>query len=83
MSDEEEIIEIERANHVHALERELSRVQAHAIKTASELIDVGVAIAEMYGETDEQRAHIRSTIGAAVDALIDGLYPKPGDERDE
>lgn len=39
------LIEIERANHVRALERELSRVQVHAIKTASALIDVGAAIA--------------------------------------
>nr|DAF39142.1 MAG TPA: outer membrane protein [Caudoviricetes sp.] len=37
----------------------------------------------MCGETDEQRAHIRSTIGAAVDALVDGLYPQAGEERDE
>lgn len=36
---EELLTEIERANHVRALERELSRVQAHAIKMASELID--------------------------------------------
>ena len=48
---EELLTENERANHVRALERELSRVQAHAIKTASE--------------------------------LIDGLYPKAGEERDE
>ena len=80
---EELLTEIERANHVRALERELSRVQAHAIKTASELIDAGADIAEMYGTTDEQRAHIRKTIGDAVDALIDGLYPQIGDERDE
>lgn len=80
---EELLTEIERANHVRALERELARVQAHAITTASELIDAGVAIAEMYGQTEEQRAHIRSTIGAAVDALVDGLYPQPGDERHE
>ena len=44
----EELNEIERANHVRALKRELSRVQVHAIKTASDLIDVGAAIAEKY-----------------------------------
>lgn len=80
---EEELTEIECANHVRALERELSRVQAHAIKTASALIDVGAAIAEKYAQTPEQRVSIRRTIGDAVDALIDGLYPQIGDECDE
>nr|DAL01875.1 MAG TPA: hypothetical protein [Caudoviricetes sp.] len=80
---EEELTEIERANHVRALERELSRVQAHAIKTASALIDVGAAIAEKYAQTPEQRVSIRRTIGTVVDELIDGLYPQIGDERDE
>jgi NADH:ubiquinone oxidoreductase subunit D len=80
---EEELTEIERANHVRALERELSRVQAHAIKTASALIDVGAAIAEKYAQTPEQRVSIRRTIGTVVDELIDGLYPQAGDERDE
>lgn len=80
---EEALIEIERANHVRALERELSRVQAHAIKTASALIDVGADIAEKYAQTPEQRVSIRRTIGAVVDELIDGLYPQVGDERDE
>lgn len=72
---EELLTEIERANHVRALERELSRVQAHAIKTASELIDAGADIAEKYAQTPEQRMNIRRTIGAVVDELIDGLYP--------
>lgn len=80
---EDLLIEIERANHVRALERELSRVQAHAIKTASALIDVGAAIAEKYAQTPEQRVSIRRTIGAVVDELIDGIYPQAGDERDE
>lgn len=80
---EEELTEIECANHVRALERELSRVQAHAIKTASALIDVGAAIAEKYAQTPEQRVSIRRTIGTVVDELIDGLYPQAGDERDE
>lgn len=80
---EDLLIEIERANHVRALERELSRVQAHAIKTASKLIDVGAAIAEKYSQTLEQRVSIRRTIGAVVDELIDGLYPQAGEERDE
>lgn len=79
----EELNEIERANHVRALERELSRVQVHAIKTASDLIDVGAAIAEKYAQTPEQRMSIRRTIGAVVDELIDGLYPQAGEERDE
>ena len=79
----EELNEIERANHVRALERELSRVQVHAIKTASDLIDVGAAIAEKYAQTPEQRLSIRRTIGAVVDELIDGLYPQAGEERDE
>ncbi len=79
----EELNEIERANHVRALERELSRVQVHAIKTASDLIDVGAAIAEKYAQTPEQRVSIRRTIGAVVDKLIDGLYPQAGEERDE
>ena len=52
---EEIFAEIERANHVRALERELYRVQAHAIKTASALIDVGADIAEKYAQTPEQR----------------------------
>lgn len=80
---DELLTENERANHVRALERELSRVQAHAIKTASELIDAGADIAEKYAQTPEERMSIRRAIGAVVDALIDGLYPKPGDERDE
>lgn len=79
----EELNEIERANHVRALERELSRVQVHAIKTASDLIDVGADIAEKYAQTPEQRMSIRRTIGAIVDKLIDGLYPQAGEERDE
>lgn len=79
----EELNEIERANHVRALERELSRVQVHAIKTASDMIDVGAAIAEKYAQTPEQRMSIRRTIGAVVDKLIDGLYPQAGEERDE
>lgn len=80
---EELLAEIERANHVRALKRELSRVQVHAIKTASDLIDVGAAIAEKYAQTPEQRVSIRRTIGAVVDKLIDGLYPQAGEERDE
>ena len=79
----EELNEIERANHVRALERELYRVQAHAIKTASDLIDVGADIAEKYSQTPEQRLSIRRAIGAVVDKLIDGLYPQAGEERDE
>nr|DAN41800.1 MAG TPA: hypothetical protein [Caudoviricetes sp.] len=79
----EELNEIERANHVRALERELSRVQVHAIKTASALIDVGADIAEKYSQTPEQRMSIRRAIGAVVDELIDGLYPQVGEERDE
>ena len=79
----EELNEIEHANHVRALKRELSRVQVHAIKTASDLIDVGAAIAEKYAQTPEQRVSIRRTIGAVVDKLIDGLYPQAGEERDE
>lgn len=79
----EELNEIERANHVRALERELSRVQVHAIKTASDMIDVGAAIAEKYAQTPEQRMSIRRTIGAVVGKLIDGLYPQAGEERDE
>lgn len=80
---EDLLTKIERANHVRALERELARVQAHAIKTASELIDVGADIAEKYAQTPEQRMCIRRAIGAVVDELIDGLYPKAGEERDE
>lgn len=80
---EELLLGIERANHVRALERELARVQAHAIKTASELIDVGADIAEKYAQTHEQRMCIRRAIGAVVDELIDGLYPQAGDERNE
>lgn len=80
---EELLLENERANHVRALERELSRVQAHAIKTASELIDVGADIAEKYAQPPEQRMCIRRAIGAVVDELIEGLYPKAGEERNE
>lgn len=80
---EEALVEIEHANHVRALERELSRVQAHAIKTASSLIDVGSDITEKYAQTPEQRVSIRRAIGAVVDELIDGLYPQAGEERDE
>ena len=79
----EELNEIERANHVRALERELSRVQVHAIKTASDLIDVGADIAEKYSQTPEQRVSIRRAIGAVVDELIDGLYPQAEEERNE
>lgn len=80
---EELLTEIERANHVRALERELARVQTHVIKTASDLIDAGADIAEKYAQTPEQRMSIRRTIGAVVDELIDGLYPQAGEERDE
>ena len=80
---EEDPIEIERENHVRALEEEITRLHQHVVTSAAALIDASVAIAEMYGTTDEQRAHIRKTIGDAVDALIDGLYPQIGDERDE
>ena len=80
---EELLAEIERANHVRALERELYRVQVHAIKTASALIDVGADIAEKYSQTPEKRMSIRRAIGAVVDELIDGLYPRAGEERDE
>lgn len=80
---DEALIEIECANHVRALERELCRVQAHAIKTASALIDVGADIAEKYAQTPEQRMSIRRAIGTVVDELIDGLYPQAGEERDE
>ena len=80
---EELLAEIERANHVRALERELYRVQVHALKTASALIDVGADIAEKYAQTPEQRMSIRRAIGAVVDELIDGLYPQAGEERDE
>lgn len=80
---EDLLTEIERANHVRAIERELSRVQAHAIKTASELIDAGADIAKKYAQTPEERMSIRRTIGAVVDELIDGLYPQAGDERNE
>lgn len=80
---EELLTEIECANHVRAVERELSRVQAHAIKTASELIDAGADIAEKYAQTPEQRMSIRRTIEAVVDELIDGLYPQAGEERNE
>lgn len=80
---EELLAEIERTNQVRALERELYRVQAHAIKTASALIDVGADIAEKYAQTPEQRMSIRRAIGAVVDELIDGLYPQAGEERDE
>lgn len=80
---EELLAEIERANHIRALERELYRVEAHAIKTASAMIDVGADIAEKYAQTPEQRMSIRRAIGAVVDELIDGLYPQAGEERDE
>lgn len=80
---EELLAEIECANHIRALERELYRIQAHAIKTASAMIDVGADIAEKYSQTPEQRMSIRRAIGAVVDELIDGLYPQAGEERDE
>ena len=79
----EDLNEIECANPARALESEVTRLCAHVVTSAAGLIDAGVAIAEMYGATDEQRAHIRSTIGAAVDALVDGLYPQAGEERNE
>ena len=78
---EEEIIE--RVNHVHALEREVARLCAHVVPSAAGLIDAGVAIAEKYAQTPEQRMSIRRTIGAIVDELLDGLYPQAGEERDE
>ena len=62
------------------LARELARVQAHAVSSAAILIDAGVAIADLCATTNEQRVYIRKTIG---DALIDGLYPQIGDERNE
>jgi len=80
---EELLLENERANHVRALERELARVQARAISSAAILIDAGVAIADLCATSNEQRTYIRKTIGDAVDALVDGLYPQIGDECDE
>lgn len=80
---EELLTKIERANHVRALERELARVQAHAVSSAAILIDAGVAIADLCATTNEQRVYIRKAIGDAVDALIDGLYPQAGEERNE
>lgn len=65
------------------LARELARVQAHAISSAAILIDAGVAIADLCATTNEQRTYIRKTIGDAVDALVDGLYPQIGDDHDE
>lgn len=65
------------------LARELARVQAHAISSAAILIDAGVAIADLCATTDVQRTYIRKTIGDAVDALVDGLYPQIGDDDDE
>ena len=65
------------------LARELARVQAHAISSAAILIDAGVAIADLCATSNEQRAYIRKTIGDAVDALVDGLYPQIGDDDDE
>ena len=65
------------------LARELARVQAHAISSAAILIDAGVAIADLCATTDVQRTYIRKAIGDAVDALIDGLYPQAGEERNE
>ena len=65
------------------LARKLARVQAHAISSAAILIDAGVAIADLCATSNEQRTYIRKTIGDAVDALVDGLYPQIGDERDE
>lgn len=65
------------------LARELARVQAHAIRSAAILIDAGVAIADLCATSNEQRVYIRKTIGDAVDALVDGLYPQIGDDHDE
>ena len=65
------------------LARELARVQAHAISSAAILIAAGVAIADLCATSNEQRAYIRKTIGDAVDALVDGLYPQIGDDHDE
>ena len=65
------------------LARELARVQAHVIRSAAILIDAGVAIADLCATTDVQRTYIRKTIGDAVDALVDGLYPQIGDDHDE
>lgn len=65
------------------LARELARVQAHAISSAAILIDAGVAIADLCATTDVQRTYIRKTIGDAVDAFVDGLYPQIGDDDDE
>lgn len=65
------------------LARELARVQAHAIRSAAILIDAGVAIADLCATSNEQRIYIRKTIGDAVDALVDGLYPQIGEDHDE
>nr|DAM91576.1 MAG TPA: hypothetical protein [Caudoviricetes sp.] len=71
------------ADNAQYLARELARVQEHAISSAAILIDAGGAIADLCATTDVQRTYIRKTIGDAVDALVDGLYPQIGDERDE
>ena len=80
---EEELTEIERTSHICALEREAIRVNAHVIASAAALIDAGGAIAELCATSNEQRTYIRKTIGDAVDALVDGLYPQIGDDHDE
>lgn len=79
----EDLNEIERVNHIRALEREVTRISAHVVTSAACLIDAGVVIADLCATSNEQRAYIRKAIGDAVDALVDGLYPQIGDERDE
>lgn len=73
---EEDPIEIERENHVRALEEEITRLHQHVVTSAAALINAGIAIAE-------QRVSIRRAIGDVVDVIVFGLYPQAGEERDE
>ena len=80
---EEDPIEIERENHVRALEEEITRLHQHVVTSAAALINAGIAIAEKYAQTAEQRVSIRRAIGDVVDVIVFGLYPQAGEERDE
>ena len=80
---EEENIKIEHTNYVRALEGEITRLHNHVVASAATLVDAGIAMAEQYGTNDVQRVSIRRAIGDVVDALVFGLYPQAGKERDE
>ena len=72
-----------KAAAVVKAEAEVVRLRGHAIRMAAAAIDVGVALAERFGTTEEDARVIRAAVGVVVDRLVFGLYPPTGGGSDE